>query len=73
MVRLSWLSFLGQFIKHLYVALIFGIDLAQPHRGMEGGAVDGITVAISGHKGFTLTGASIQDQTMDGTSLTVYM
>ena len=30
MVRLSWLSFLGQFRKHLYVALIFGIDLAQP-------------------------------------------
>ena len=27
MVRFSWLRFLGQLRKHLYVALIFGIDL----------------------------------------------
>ena len=31
MVRFSWLSFLGKFRKYLSVALIFGIDLAQPH------------------------------------------
>ena len=30
MFRFIWLSFLGQPRKHLSVALIFGIDLAQP-------------------------------------------
>ena len=32
MFRFIWLSFLEQPRKHLSVALIFGIDLAQPHR-----------------------------------------
>ena len=35
MVRFSWLSFLGQLKKHLPVAHIFGIDLAQPPKGLK--------------------------------------
>ena len=47
MFRFIWLSFLGQPRKHLSVALIFGIDLAQPRtlyfhilkgKGEQGGA-----------------------------------
>ena len=32
MVRLSWLTFWGRLTKHLSVALIFRIDLAQPQQ-----------------------------------------
>ena len=30
-IKFSWLSFLGQIRKQLFVALIFGIDHAQSH------------------------------------------
>ena len=41
MFRFIWLSFLGQPRKHLSVALIFGIDLAQPLReGCQGSGAE---------------------------------
>ena len=46
MFRFIWLSFLGQPRKHLSVALIFGIDLAQPHNDLYTPLVDEFTLQI---------------------------